>query len=152
MATGFYSHYLRKEERGLLPPGGETTGDLCFLSVAFCFSIFSGFFFFNEQIIRRKKNSKAILKEKGGSQATGLEDWTSVPLPSAPAPPPRPRAAAQLRAAWAEEVRLRSSEAAQSWDFWSSRSPHSLLPASNPTLTHFTAPTFNLPNATKSAN
>ena len=142
----FHPHCLREEEKVLLlPSSSEISGDLCFF---FCFCIFSGFFFLQWANNQKKKTQKQQQQESY-FEAGGLEDLILLPLYSLFS---FPESSVVQGGLWAEEIRPQSSEAAQSRDFWPSRFPHSLLPAPNPTRTHFTAPTFNPPNATKSAN
>lgn len=116
----------------------------------FAFMYFQDFFFCNKQIIQgiKKKNNEAILKQKEKVKSQGWWVWffyfSLFPSPK--------QAWHSSRVAMGRGSETEDSEAAQSQDFWQSRFSYSFLPAPNPTLTHFTAPTFNLPNATKSAN
>lgn len=103
-------------------------GQLCLLV---CFPIFLACFFCN-------KTNEAEEEDPG---------WQADLLSFLPSQARHSRRMAVGRGSETEPRR-----GAQSQDFWQSRFPYSLLPAPNPTLTHFTAPTFNLPNATKPAN
>ena len=147
LAKGFFIHIVL-EKRKRYSYYLQAVKFQVIFAFFFCFCIFSGFFFLQWANNQKKKTQKQQQQESY-FEAGGLEDLILLPLYSLFS---FPESSVVQGGLWAEEIRPQSSEAAQSRDFWPSRFPHSLLPAPNPTRTHFTAPTFNPPNATKSAN